>query len=175
MDIRPAQAADLAAITALHDAAFGTPGEGQLVTDLTKAGLAILSLVAQTGTEIAGHILFSPLLVETDRDIVLALALAPVAVSPARQGQGIGTSLVKRGLDAARAEGWEAVIVLGHPAYYRRFGFSPEPIAGFRGPFEGPAYMGLELRPGTLSHRNGRIIYPSAFGLPEEAPPIRAA
>jgi putative acetyltransferase len=169
MDIKPATKVDLPALIRLHDAAFGSAFEGRLVADLMAAELAAISLAAYRTGEIAGHILFSPLLVEVGDDTVLALALAPLAVDPAHQRKGLGHALVEAGLRQARTQGWEAIVVLGHPEYYRRFGFSAAPLQGFRAPFEGPAFMALELRSGTLSDRNGRIIYPEPFGIPATA------
>lgn len=165
MDIRAARPADLSAIAALHDAAFGSTFEGKLVADLTRADMAVVSLVAVEADAVVGHILFSPLLVELDEAPVMALALAPLGVRPDAQRKGVGGALVKAGLEEARRSGWEAVIVLGQPTYYRRFGFSPGLLAGFMGPFQGPDFMGLELRPGALSGRKGRINYPTAFGI----------
>ncbi len=163
MDIKAATPADLAAIRQLHDAAFGTPHEGKLVADLTAQDLAAISLVAIDGDEILGHILFSPLVIEVDDETVMGLALAPLAVLPARQKLGIGTALTKAGLVAAAQHGWQAVIVLGQPSYYSRFGFSPRLAAGFKTPFAGPHLMGLELSEGVLSGRKGKIIYAGPF------------
>lgn len=173
MQVRSAEAADMAAIRKIHDAAFGGPGEGKLVADLTAEGLDAISLVAIKDTKIVGHVLFSPLLVEVNEKPIRALALAPIGIAPAYQKQGIGTALTEAGLAAARQDGWDAVIVLGHPSYYPRFGFRADLAAGFRAPFKGPAFMALELRPGVLSGRKGRIIYPSRFGI-EESEPVAA-
>lgn len=163
MDIRKTAATDLPALTALHDAAFGTPFEGRLVRDLLAAGLGPLSLVAVEKDRILGHILFSPLTIEVGNETVRGLALAPLAVDPAHQKQGIGTALTKAGLVAAQQNGWEAVIVLGQPDYYQRFGFSPDLGAGFDSPFAGPYLMGLELARNSLSGQKGKIIYAEPF------------
>lgn len=174
MNIRTASAEDLSALIALHDAAFGTPDEGKLVADLAAAHMAVVSLVAVKDARIVGHILFSPLIAEIEGETALALSLAPLAVHPAHQRQGIGSALTKAGLGQARAAGWEAVIVLGHPDFYPRFGFSAELAQGFEAPFSGPAFMGLELTKNSLSGRKGRIIYPAPFGIPalEGAPAV---
>ena len=172
MDIRTALAADLPALMALHDAAFGTPFEGKLVADLMAADLAALSLVAREDGRIVGHILFSPMIVEIDGETALALALAPLAVDPRFQRRGIGTALTRSSLAWARKAGWEAVIVLGHPEFYARFGFRADLAEGFQAPFSGPAFMALELTKSSLSGSKGRIIYPTPFGIPadEDAP-----
>jgi putative acetyltransferase len=163
MDIKAATEADLPAISKLHDAAFGTPHEGRLVADLTHADLAVLSLVARENGTIVAHILFSPLVIEIDDDTVMGLALAPLAVQPSHQNRGIGTALTQAALVAAAQHGWQAVVVLGQPSYYSRFGFSAKLTQGFESPFAGPYLMALELIPGALSGRKGKIIYAPPF------------
>lgn len=169
MNIRAANLTDLPAIVQLHDTAFGTVFEGRLVTELHQADLAPISLVAtqpdkmtQAG-KILGHVLFSPLMVEVDQRAVKALALAPVAVDPISQKQGIGTALIKAGLVAAAQHDWQAVIVLGEPHFYQRFGFSAALAAGFESAFASPYLMALELSPRSLSGQKGRIIYAEPF------------
>lgn len=122
-------------------------------------------MVAIEEGEIVGHILFSTLDVTIDGRAVKAVALAPIAVLPDRQRSGIGSALVRAGLDLARAEGWEAVIVVGHPDYYPRFGFSAASARHLAAPFSGKAFMALALREGALDGRAGRVVYPAAFGL----------
>ena len=94
-----------------------------------------------------------------------ALALAPMSVRPDRQRQGIGSALVRAALERARQQGWQAVIVLGHPGYYPRFGFSAALARPLASPFSGDAFMALELIPGALQGGAGRVVYPSAFGV----------
>jgi putative acetyltransferase len=173
MDIRNTQAADRAALTALHDAAFGTPYEGKLVADLIANNLAAISLAAWQDGRIVGHILFSPLIAEIDGETALALSLAPLAVHPDQQRKGIGSALTRAGLADAAQAGWEAVIVLGHPEFYARFGFSADLASGFNAPFAGPAFMALELTKSALTGSKGRIIYPAPFGIP--APDVTSA
>ena len=79
-------------------------------------------------------------------------------------------ALTRAGLDLAREQGWVAAIVLGQPDYYSRFGFRPDLAAGFRAPFTGPAFMGLELQPNSLTGLKGRIIYPISFAIPADEP-----
>lgn len=166
MDIRKTSAADLPALIALHAAAFGTQYEGKLVADLFAADLSALSLMAAEGGEIVGHILFSPLIAEIDGETALALSLAPLAVLPNHRHRGIGTALTQAGLAQARAGGWEAVIVLGPPTFYGRFGFSADLAKGFDAPFQGPPFMALELVKSSLSGRKGKVIYSAPFGIP---------
>lgn len=172
MDIRETSAADLPALKALHDAAFGTPFEAQLVSDLIAADLAAISLAAWEKGRIVGHVLLSPLIAEIDGETAFALSLAPLAVHPDHQRQGIGSALTRAGLAQADAQAWEAVIVLGHPEFYARFGFSADLTAGFDAPFAGPAFMALELTKSALSGRKGKIIYSAPFGIlgPDAAP-----
>lgn len=162
--IREETAADQAAVAALNDAAFGGSEESALVERLRAAGLATISLVAVESEGLVGHLLLSPLGVEVGGRPVRALALAPMAVAPDRQRQGIGSALVREGLRLARERGWEAVVVLGHPDYYPRFGFSAVLAEPLQAPFTGPAFMALELVPGALGGASGRVAYPPAFG-----------
>ena len=106
---------------------------------------------------IVGHILFSPM-----RAPFRALALAPVAVLPARQRSGTGTALIRAGLARAETEGREEVFVLGEPAFYRRFGFDPALAEGFRSPYSGPYLMALALA-GKLPAASGVIAYAPAL------------
>ncbi|HTB37065.1 MAG TPA: N-acetyltransferase [Reyranella sp.] len=154
-------AADDSAIRRLNDDAFGGPSESRLIEDLRAA----VELVAVENGDIVGHILFSVLATTIDRQAVPALALAPMAVRPDRQRQGIGSVLVHAGLRLARERDWRAVIVLGHKEYYPRFGFSAALARPLEAPFSGDAFMALELAPGTLRGAKGRVAYPPAFGV----------
>ncbi|MDO9223698.1 MAG: N-acetyltransferase [Caulobacter sp.] len=158
---RPAEAADHAAIHALVAAAFGQPDEAALVDQLRADGDALVELVAEVEGEIIGHILFSPLTTDTGQRFA---ALAPLSVRPGRQRQGLGLKLMAAGLEACRVAGVEAVIVLGHPAYYPRAGFSAQAAKTVRAPFSGPAFMALELTPGALE-RPVTVTYARAFGV----------
>jgi putative acetyltransferase len=160
--IRRRAPADDAAIAEINDSAFGGTGESKLVQALRDAGLATIELVAAEPS-VVGHVLFSRLDVAVDGRAVKALALAPVAVRPDRQWRGVGSALIRAGLDRARADGWDAVIVLGDPAYYPRFGFSAAETRHLEAPFEGEAFMALALRRGALEGRAGRVVYPPAF------------
>jgi putative acetyltransferase len=162
--IRGRQPADDTAIARVVDAAFRGTAESKLVQALREAGLAAIELVA-VGEAVVGHVLFSVLAVTIDGRPLKALALAPVAVRPDRQRRGIGSALVQAGLERAQAENWDAVIVLGDPAYYPRFGFSAAQARHLEAPFSGEAFMALALRPGVLDGRAGRVVYPPAFDL----------
>jgi putative acetyltransferase len=165
MLIREEVPSDAAAIAALNRAAFGGGYEADLIARLRADRLVIASLVAQVRAKIVGHILFSMLPTEMDGRTIRAAALAPMAVQPELQNQGIGSKLVEEGLKAARARRIEAVVVLGHPAYYPRFGFSADLARRLAAPFSGEAFMALELVPGALDGSRGSVSYPAAFGL----------
>lgn len=151
------------AIRALYLAAFPSAYEADLVERLRASGLVVVARVVRDGHAILAHILFSDLSVEVDGRRVAAVSLAPVAVAPAVQRIGIGTVLIRAGLLLVRERGCDAVIVVGDPAYYARFGFSAELAEKLHSPWTGPAFMALELTPGALAGRAGRVSYPAAF------------
>ncbi|WP_207480782.1 GNAT family N-acetyltransferase [Arenibaculum pallidiluteum] len=153
------------AVAALNRAAFGGEHEAELVRRLRADGLVASSLVALEGGDVVGHILYSELAVTVDGTPVRAVSLAPMAVRPDRQRRGIGSRLVAESLPLLRARGWGAVVVLGHPGFYPRFGFSAALAAKLASPFTGPAFMALELSPGALAGRAGQVLYPPAFGI----------
>lgn len=130
-----------------------------------------LSLVAEMDGRIVGHLLFTPTKTTGGGTV---LALAPVAVDPPFQRQGVGSALVLRGLDECRRLGYGVVIVIGHPDYYPRFGFSPAREKGFEVLFPVPdeAFMVLELRSGALESARGTIVYSPAFEVCDEDPEV---
>jgi putative acetyltransferase len=156
-------------VRSVHEAAFGRPDEADLVDNLRSEGAVLLSLVAEEHQEaapqIAGHILFSRMAIETSTGPITAAALAPVAVLPDYQRRGIGEQLIRAGLDLLRVQGERIVIVLGHPDYYSRFGFSSEKARSLESPFPPEAFMALELSLGALEGVRGKVRYPAAFGL----------
>ncbi|UCD57603.1 MAG: N-acetyltransferase, partial [Candidatus Hydrogenedentota bacterium] len=115
--------------------------------------------------QIVGHILFTPIIIETQRGAVSALALAPMAVRPEFQNQGVGSELVRQGLKECRRLGHKVVVVVGHPTYYPRFGFSSARAKGLEAPFHvsDEAFLALELVPAALDGRSGMVKYPSEF------------
>jgi putative acetyltransferase len=163
--VRAEATTDYAAIRQVNEAAFGTTEEADLVEALRSDGLVLLSLVAELNGRIVGHILFSRMSIDTPTEAIAAVALAPMAVSPEFQRQGIGGKLIRLGLEDLRRLGEQMVIVVGHPEYYPRFGFSPAQARWLESPFPPEAFMALELRPGALDGVRGRVRYPPAFGL----------
>ena len=164
--IRPETPNDQDAIRHVNRLAFGQDEEAVLVDALRAGGFVRLSLVAENEGQVVGHILFSELPIITERGVVPSLALAPLAVLPDFQRLGIGSELVRRGLDFCRRHGHRIVIVLGHPEYYHRFGFSAESARSLLSPFAGEAWMAMELVPGSLNGVSGRVEYPPPFGIP---------
>ncbi len=165
--IRPEKSSDHAAVDEVNRLAFGRDAEAQLVAKLREADGRDqpLSLVAVRDDQVVGHILFSPILIETDGGNVAAMALAPMAVLSDYQGQGIGSALVREGLESCRRAKHRIVVVLGHADYYPRFGFKPAKRYGLRSPFTVPdeAFMAMALVPGGLDDICGVVRYPAAF------------
>jgi len=164
--IRPERPEDHDNVFRVHEEAFGRPNEGRLVQNLRRAPgfISELSLVALDGP-VVGHILFTRITVRSGTVSHPALALAPMAVLPPFQRRGIGSCLIRQGLEDARAFGHHVVIVLGHPGYYPRFGFVPAEPLGIHAPFavSGEAFMVLGLQPSALSGLQGEVEYPPEF------------
>jgi putative acetyltransferase len=164
--IRPEATADLESIRQVNRAAFGQDAEAALVDALREGGYVHLSLIAECEGQIVGHILFSDLPIIAAARTVPALALAPMAVAPTHQRQGIGSALVRRGLEDCRLQGHRIVVVVGHADYYPRFGFSAKLTAHLEAPFaESPSFMALELAPRALHGVAGKVQYPPPFGI----------
>lgn len=163
--IRPEEPADGPAIRAVHDRAFGGPAESRIVEALRGVAPRV-SLVAVEESTVVGHVLFTPVVVETGGGVWSALALGPMAVLPERQRRGVGSALVRDGLRACCALGEPVVFVLGHPDYYPRFGFRPARPLGLSSEFDAPAeaFMVAELPAGALAGRTGRVRYRPEFG-----------
>ncbi len=143
--------------------AFAREDEVRLVERLRDGGWTRVSLVAALDGQVVGQVLFSELPIVTPSGTVAALALAPLAVLPAYQSEGIGHELTRRGLDVCQEQGHTIVIVLGHPHYYPRFGFSAELARPLESPYAGESFMALELVPGALEGIRGRVAYPPPF------------
>lgn len=161
--IRPFRDGDLAAVAAVNRGAFGRANEAQLVAALHTADRIAFELVAERDERVVAHILFSPVSVEHGDD-GRALGLAPLAVMPDYQRQGIGTALAQAALDTLAKGPYRAVVVLGDPAWYRRFGFGTASLAGLHDTWAtGDDFMALALRPGGLAGYRGRVRYAPEF------------
>jgi putative acetyltransferase len=164
MDIRLERVTDVAAIRAVNRAAFETRTEADLVDALRAQATPIISLVADDAGSIVGHILFSPVTLSGHSTLTI-MGLAPMAVLPTEQRRGIGSALVPAGLERCAQIGCAAVIVLGHPEYYPRFGFVPASRFGIASEYDVPddVFMALELEPGVLQGKSGTVRYHAAF------------
>lgn len=168
--LRAARPEDAEAIREVVVQAFPTTDEASLVAELRADGDLLLEWVAEDEGRIVGMIQYSLLLLQREgvEEDGRAAALAPVAVLPERQGQGIGARLIRATLDQLSGDPWlEAIVVLGHPEYYPRFGFSAEAATrGLIDPFDaGPAFMAMALQPGALDQPKAKPVYAKAFDL----------
>ncbi len=165
MLIRAEKESDRDSVHALNMAAFQSPSEANLVDALRQQVEPLVSLVAEEDGVIVGHIMFSPVSLSNNSDLKV-MGLAPMAVAPAHQRKGIGSALVRAGLEQCRKLDFDAVVVLGHPEYYLRFGFSPSSRFGIDSEYDVPeeVFMALELRPNALSGRSAVVRYHPAFG-----------
>jgi len=164
VEIRPGEARDVTGIWDANHKAFGREIEARLVDDLRDGGRARLSLVAEEEGRLVGHVMFSEGVIRTGGGEVGALALGPVCVVPDRQGRGIGSALIREGLDRCARAGHRIVVLLGHPGYYPRFGFSSERAEKLSSAYSGEAFMALELVPGALSGVVGEFEFAPPFG-----------
>ncbi len=164
MLVRNENEQDLVAIHAVNVSAFESPAEANLVDTLRKQAHPVVSLVAEDNKIVVGHIMFSPVSL-SDHSGLKIMGLAPMAVAPAHQKKGIGSALVRTGLEWCKELGFGAVVVLGHPEYYPRFGFMPTMRFGISCKYEAleEAFMVVELQPGYLHGKSGTINYHTAF------------
>lgn len=164
IEIRGERPLDRAATGDVNRQAFGGSEEADIVESLRDA-TGCISLVATSDGTVVGHILFTPVEVLGGSGRVRVAALGPMAVLPAWQRRGGGSRLVRHGLEECRRSGYEAVVLLGHPEYYPRFGFVPASRFGLRCEFDAPneAFMAFELRPGSLRAGGGMVRYAAEF------------
>lgn len=125
---------------------------------LRDDGDGLISLVAITGDELVGHVMFSKMSAPFK-----ALGLAPVATLESHRRQGIAAKLINAGLQQAKDEAWQAAFVLGDPNYYQRFGFDLELAEGFSSPYSGPYFMAMSLQDTGLPNLSGTVEYAKAF------------
>lgn len=162
--VRPEQPGDEDAIDQLLDAAFSPSKiESRLVRLLRQRGQLIGSLVATSQGRIVGHAAFSPVMLGGDA-VDGGAGLAPVAVLPEFQNRSIGSALCREGLQRMMDLGWRWIVVVGHPTYYPRFGFTKGSAFGLSNEYgvDDP-FMAIELVPGALKHRGGMVRYSETF------------
>jgi putative acetyltransferase len=172
--IRPAVDTDRDAVLSVERLAFGYDKEAALVRDLLDDPSARprLSLLAFKEDRAVGHILFTAARLAGPADPLPLALLAPLAVVPDAQKQGIGGRLIEHGLKLLSGAGTGLVFVLGHPGYYPRFGFQPAGPSGFEAPYPIPdehaeAWMVQALVPGVLGRLRGRVVCADALQRPE--------
>jgi putative acetyltransferase len=165
MRIRYEAPEDTAGVRHVNEQAFGQKNEADLVDSLRRSNALELSLVAVEHDQIVGHIAFSPVTVETETSSFQALGLGPMAVLPSYQKRGIGSQLVKKGLNECEKAGHAIVFVLGHPEFYSRLGFCPSKLYGLRWKHDVPddVFMVKEIRKGALAGRTGTVKYRPEF------------
>ena len=164
MLIRAEQEDDRAAVHAINVAAFETSSEADLVDALREQATPVVSLVAEDNGAIVGHIFFSPVSLSGHPGLKV-MGLGPMAVAPEHQSKGIGSALVRMGLEQCKELGFVAVVVLGHPEFYPRFGFSPSTRFGISSEYDVPeeVFMATELEPAALEGKTGTVKYHAAF------------
>ncbi len=166
IEVRFERPKDIDEVRLLNDKAFGQPVEGRIVDKLRKSCNGILSLVAISNNKVIGHIMFSPVTIETQRGIIEGMSLAPMAVLPELQNQGIGSKLVKEGLRIIKNTKCPFVIVLGHEKYYPRFGFKRASKYGLKSQWEGvpdDAFMVIILNDSVMKGVSGIVRYRNEF------------
>jgi putative acetyltransferase len=163
--VQPETLADHAAVEELNRRAFGQPKEAELIARIRGVDSRILSLVAVVERGIIGHIMFTPVVIESKKIATTATALGPMAVDPDSQRRGIGSTLVKEGLQACRQAGEKIVFVLGHHEYYPKFGFEAAAPRGLRYKSEDfdAHFFILELAKGASKGLSGMVRYHEEF------------
>lgn len=161
--IRDENPGDFEQVRRIVNEAFESSAEASLVEHLREQASPLISLVAEESGSVVGHIMFSPVTIENFDGLIFGLA--PMAVAPSRQRHGVGSALVREGLERCRAFGAVGVVVLGHPAYYPRFGFASASGFGLSSVYEVPddAFMALELVAGGFGPAAGQVNYHPAF------------
>ena len=174
MLIRESLSSELDEVMRVEGEAFGSDEEAKLSRDIINdpSSEPTLSLLAFVDNKAVGHILFSRVKIENTAKEVLGSILAPLAIVPEAQNQGIGGKLIKTGLGRLAEIGVELVFVLGHPGYYPRYGFKPAGKVGLQAPYpilekDSDAWMVQELRPGLIGSVHGRVVCCNALDKPE--------
>jgi putative acetyltransferase len=166
MGIRNERPDDIKGIWKINSEAFESELEAKLVNTLRNSDTPYVSLVYEENNELMGHILFTRVELAGDTSGLRIMGLGPMAVAPKFQTKGIGSSLVKVGIQHLKSEGYDAIVVLGHPNYYPRFGFEDASKYGIESQWEevpGEAFMVLELKNKGLKGKQGTIKFNEAF------------
>jgi len=163
--IREEKKQDIEVIRQVNNEAFGQPQEAGIVDKLRNNCNPFLSFVAELDSKVVGHILFTPVIIETSKGTVKGMGLAPMAVLPEYQKQGIGSKLVRKGLEKLEEIRCPFVIVLGHSEYYPRFGFVPASHYGIRSEWKVPdeAFMIIVFDKSKLDGISGVAKYQPEF------------
>jgi putative acetyltransferase len=174
MIIRQTNDADLNIVLFIEREAFNSNAEADLVREILADPSAkpLLSLIAIIRNQAVGHILFTTAHLSNNPNKVSISLLAPLAIIPKYQKQGIGGKLIKKGLELLSKSGVDIVFVLGHPKYYPRHGFIPASNLGFEAPYPIPkevadAWMVQPLRPNVMGTVSGKVICCEALNKPE--------
>ena len=163
--IRPERKEDFSVIRQINRKAFDTDAEANLIEALRKSNVPIISLVAEYNDIVIGHILFSEVSLDGHCPNIKMSGLAPMAVLPEYQRKGIGSQLVSEGIKICLDAGYSAIVVLGHPQFYPRFGFEPSVNYRIKSEFDVPdeVFMIKKLQRGALMNCSGVIRYHEAF------------
>jgi len=156
---------DSSVIREINRKAFQTDAEANLIEALRKSNVPIISLVAECSDIIVGHILFSEVNLDDHCPDIKISGLAPMAILPEYQRKGIGSQLVIEGIKVCLDAGYSAIVVLGHPQFYPRFGFEPSTNFNIQSEFDVPdeVFMIKELTKDALTNCSGTINYHDAF------------
>lgn len=166
VEIHAEAPAEAEAVYHVIEQAFGSQVEVELVKALREQGAVVLSLVAVVDAQVVGHMLVTPVTLDTAPSYGGMVTIAPLAVLPAYQRRGIGAALLRAGLEHCAQLGYDAVVMLGHPGYYPRFGFVPASRYGLYCAYVEPghdAFMALELRAGALDSKRGQVVFLPQF------------
>src|SRR5213594_5202360 len=164
IEVRNERVQDAAAIQQVHIAAFGGSAEAKLVRLISERKKALISLVAVSDDSVVGHILFSRVTIDNVPAAFNGIGLAPVAVLPTFQRRGIGSKLIREGLERCKQARYDAVVVLGDPAYYSRFGFVRAADFGLQDEYDViDEFMVLPLYAGALEGVAGTVKYLPEF------------